>query len=163
PPPPTRGFNVAGQQPAPTNSSTPQPAAQAGNAQGAPNPQPAAAGGRQQGVATAAPAGNAPQPQQAAGTPQQRGQRQGGQATNQGGAAGAAPQGQQQPPVTAGNEPPSRGGGSPKGGLTPLMYGARDGSLDGVKALVKAGAKLNEVSADNSSAVLLAVINGKFD
>jgi len=43
------------------------------------------------------------------------------------------------------------------------MYAARDGSLDAVKAIVRAGAKLNEVSADNSSAVLLATINGKFD
>src|SRR5262249_30441951 len=73
-----------------------------------------------------------------------------------------APQGQQ-PPITAGNEPPSRGGGNPKGALTPLMYAARDGSLEAAKALIKAGAKLNEVSADNSTAVLLPTINGKFD
>jgi ankyrin repeat protein len=134
PPPPTRGFQVAGQQP-------PQ----------APPP-PAAQGGRGQ---QAAAANNQAAPQAAGGQPA-RGQRQGA-------APQAAQQGQQQPPITAGNEPPSRGGGNPKGALTPLMYGARDGSLDAVKALVAAGAKLNEVSADNSTAVLLATINGKFD
>jgi len=43
------------------------------------------------------------------------------------------------------------------------MYAARDGSLEAAQALVKAGANLNEVSADHSTAVLLATINGKFD
>jgi ankyrin repeat protein len=43
------------------------------------------------------------------------------------------------------------------------MYAARDGSLEATKALVQAGAKLNEKSADDSTAVLLAAINGKFD
>jgi len=74
----------------------------------------------------------------------------------------ATPQPAAQPPLL-GNEPPSRGGGNPKGALTPLMYAAREGSLEATKALVEAGAKLNEQSADKSTALLLAVINGKFD
>jgi uncharacterized protein len=43
------------------------------------------------------------------------------------------------------------------------MYAAREGSLTAVQALVQAGAKLDPVSADKSTAVLLAAINGKFD
>src|SRR5437763_818365 len=31
----------------------------------------------------------------------------------------------------------------PKGGLTPLLYAAREGALDSVRVLVKAGANLN--------------------
>jgi ankyrin repeat protein len=161
PPPPTRGFQVAAQPPAAPAPG--QPAAPAAN--GTPQPQNAQANGgaRQQRGAAATAANNAPAPaaqQTVGGAGAPRGQRQG---AAQNTAAAGTPQQAQQPPVTAGNEPPSRGGGNPKGALTPLMYASRDGSLDAVKALVKAGAKLNEISADNSTAVLLAAINGKFD
>jgi ankyrin repeat protein len=43
------------------------------------------------------------------------------------------------------------------------MYAAREGNFDAIRALVEGGANLNEVSADKSSALLLATINGKFD
>lgn len=43
------------------------------------------------------------------------------------------------------------------------MYASREGSLSAAKALVQSGVKLNELSADKSSALLLASINGKFD
>ena len=58
---------------------------------------------------------------------------------------------------------PTRAGGNPKGQLTPLMYAARQGNLAATTALIESGAKLNEVSADGSTAVLLAAINGNFD
>jgi ankyrin repeat protein len=66
------------------------------------------------------------------------------------------------------SKPPSgdageRGGGNPRGGLTPLMYAARDGHLNAVQALVENGAKLDAVSGDGSTALLLTTINGHFD
>jgi len=61
-----------------------------------------------------------------------------------------------------GNEA-TRGGGNPRGELTPLMYAARQNNFEAVRALVEGGAKLDEVSADRSTALLLATINGSFD
>lgn len=58
---------------------------------------------------------------------------------------------------------PTRAGGNPRGELTPLMYAARQGNFEAVGALVDSHANLNEVSADHSTALLLAIINGKFD
>jgi ankyrin repeat protein len=52
---------------------------------------------------------------------------------------------------------------SPRGGLTPLMYAARDGRISAVKALIENGAKLNSQSADKSTALLIATINGHYD
>jgi ankyrin repeat protein len=50
------------------------------------------------------------------------------------------------------------------GGLTPLLFAARQGDLDSSKALVDAGARVNQVSGgDNTSPMLMAVINGQFD
>src|SRR5439155_21969668 len=46
---------------------------------------------------------------------------------------------------------------------TPLMYAARQGSLEAARALVDGGANLDAVSADKSSALVLAIINGHFD
>jgi uncharacterized protein len=62
-----------------------------------------------------------------------------------------------------GNDGGGKGGGNPKGGLTPLMYAVRQGNLEAVQALVSAGANLNSLSADKSTALLLATINGHFD
>ncbi len=64
-----------------------------------------------------------------------------------------------------GNAPrdPTRAGGNPKGELTPLMYAARQGNEAAALALIESGAKLNEQSADGSTALLLAAINGHFD
>jgi len=51
-----------------------------------------------------------------------------------------------------------------QGGLTPLLFSARQGDLDSVKALLDAGAAINTPSGgDNTSPLLMAVINGYFD
>lgn len=51
-----------------------------------------------------------------------------------------------------------------KGGLTALLHAARQGHLDVVRALVDAGASVDQVSAgDATSPLLMAVINGQFD
>ena len=52
---------------------------------------------------------------------------------------------------------------SPRGELTALMYAARDGSLNAIRALVEGGADLDARSADESTALLIASINGRFD
>jgi len=50
------------------------------------------------------------------------------------------------------------------GGLTPLLFAARQGDLDAAKALLDAGARVNQASGgDNTSPMLMAVINGRFD
>jgi ankyrin repeat protein len=52
--------------------------------------------------------------------------------------------------------------GQPKGGLTALMFAAREGALDCVQLLVKAGSDVNQTSVDGSSALLVAVQNGNY-
>jgi uncharacterized protein len=50
-----------------------------------------------------------------------------------------------------------------QGGMTPLLLAARQGYVDTATALIDAGADVNQVSADSSSALLAAAINGHFD
>ncbi len=51
-----------------------------------------------------------------------------------------------------------------QGGLTALLFAAREGHRESVQALLEAGADLNQVSAgDRSSPLLIATINGHFD
>ncbi|MDQ6611870.1 MAG: ankyrin repeat domain-containing protein [Gemmatimonadota bacterium] len=51
-----------------------------------------------------------------------------------------------------------------KGGLTPLLFAARQGNTASIKALIKGGAKVNHVSdGDHTSPLLMATINGQFD
>jgi ankyrin repeat protein len=51
-----------------------------------------------------------------------------------------------------------------KGGLSPLLFAAREGNLEVVKALLKAGAPVGQASAgDHTSPLLMASINGHFD
>jgi ankyrin repeat protein len=77
-------------------------------------------------------------------------------------------------PQAAGGGRAGRGGGGArggandlygnKGGLTALLFAAREGHVETVMALLDAGADVNQVSAgDHSSALLLACINGHFD
>ncbi|HEY1303264.1 MAG TPA: ankyrin repeat domain-containing protein [Vicinamibacterales bacterium] len=51
----------------------------------------------------------------------------------------------------------------PVGSWTPLMYAARDGSIDAARALAASGADLNLVDPDGTTALTLAIINGHFD
>ena len=50
------------------------------------------------------------------------------------------------------------------GGLTALHFAAREGYRDAVRALITAGANVNQSSAgDETTPLLIAVINGQFD
>jgi uncharacterized protein len=51
----------------------------------------------------------------------------------------------------------------PKGGFTPLLYAARQNSLEAAKMLVKAGADLNTADPDGTSALVIAIINAHYD
>jgi len=51
----------------------------------------------------------------------------------------------------------------PSGGLTPLLYAARQGCLECTKVLVESGADVDLGDPDNVSPLLLATINGRFD
>jgi ankyrin repeat protein len=51
----------------------------------------------------------------------------------------------------------------PRGGWTPLMYGARDGAIDAVRALADAKADLDLADPDGTTALMLAIINAHFD
>ena len=51
----------------------------------------------------------------------------------------------------------------PKGGWTPLMYAARQGSIDAAKALLEAGANPNLTDPDGTTAIMIAIINAHFD
>jgi uncharacterized protein len=51
----------------------------------------------------------------------------------------------------------------PHGHWTPLMYAARDGGLDAARALAKAGADLDAVDPDGSTALVLAIMNAHYD
>ncbi|HLK47739.1 MAG TPA: ankyrin repeat domain-containing protein [Bryobacteraceae bacterium] len=51
----------------------------------------------------------------------------------------------------------------PRGRWTPLMYAARQGSLDAVGVLAEAGADLNAADPDGATALVLAIINAHYD
>ena len=100
----------------------------------------------------------------------------GGGRGGRGGAAGANPfqdpaagaAGQQAP----GDPPADRGNVnaeavapvvSAKGGLSALHHAARQGYVDATRALLDAGATIDEKTADGHSALMVALINGQFD
>ena len=51
----------------------------------------------------------------------------------------------------------------PPGGLTPLLFAARDGKVASVKVLLDAGADINLVDPDRHTPLILALSNGQFD
>jgi ankyrin repeat protein len=51
----------------------------------------------------------------------------------------------------------------PPGGLTPMLFAAREGCVDCVKVLISSGADANIVDPDQYSPLVLALINGHFD
>ena len=51
----------------------------------------------------------------------------------------------------------------PPGGLTPLLFAARDGKTASAKVLLDAGADVNIVDPDRHTALILALINGQLD
>ncbi len=51
----------------------------------------------------------------------------------------------------------------PPGGLTPLLFAARENCLACVPVLVEAGADVNATTPDGISAVVIALINGHYD
>jgi ankyrin repeat protein len=51
----------------------------------------------------------------------------------------------------------------PRGGWTALMYAARQGALDAVRALAECGADLNAADPDGTPALTFAIINGHYD
>lgn len=60
--------------------------------------------------------------------------------------------------------PPRDRGASQMGGMTPLLFAARDGHMDAARALVEAGADVNQIStADKTSPLVMAVANGHLD
>ena len=128
-------------------------AAGAGSAAGADG---AGAGGAASGATPGAPSSGMP------GAPSAGGGRRGGGAPGQGGGRG----GRGAAGGVAGVSRPytyaEQINGT--GGLTPLLFAARQGDTDAAKALLDAGARVNQVSGgDNTSPMLMAVINGQFD
>jgi ankyrin repeat protein len=51
----------------------------------------------------------------------------------------------------------------PAGGLTPLLYAARDGCVECARHLVEGGADLNLADPEQVSPLLLSILNGHFD
>jgi ankyrin repeat protein len=51
----------------------------------------------------------------------------------------------------------------PVGGWTALMYAARDGAVDAVRALAEAGAGLDLQDPDGTTPLILAIVNARFD
>ena len=67
--------------------------------------------------------------------------------------------------ITAGvNNRTATGGVAAMGGMTALLFAARDGQLDAVRALLAAGSDVNQVSeSDRSSPLVIAIGNGHYD
>jgi len=74
----------------------------------------------------------------------------------------------QNPPPTTGNlQGIGRAQNSPKpvplGGMTPLLYAAREGNADVARMLIGAGADVNQVEANGTSPLVVAIFNGHID
>ena len=51
----------------------------------------------------------------------------------------------------------------PRGGMTALMFAAREGALEAARALTTAGAALDAVDPDGTTALVIAIINAHYD
>jgi ankyrin repeat protein len=51
----------------------------------------------------------------------------------------------------------------PPGGMTALLFAARQGKLDTARALLDAGANIDQASADSTSPLLIAIVNGHYE
>ena len=58
---------------------------------------------------------------------------------------------------------PRRVGAEVMGGMTALLYAAREGHTDTARALVEAGANVNAVNGDKYSPLVMAITNGHLD
>jgi len=58
---------------------------------------------------------------------------------------------------------PRKVGADFMGGMTALLYAAREGHIAAARALVEAGADINEVSGDKFSPLVMAIVNGHLD
>jgi ankyrin repeat protein len=106
---------------------------------------------------------------------QQDGTRQsrGGSSAGGSGATPSNSTGPQAPPPTAARPPDVAGGTrqfryaelvSAQGGMSPLLFAARQGYMDAAQLLLARGANVNQVStSDATSPLLIAIINGHFD
>jgi len=59
--------------------------------------------------------------------------------------------------------PPIRVGPELVGGMTALLYAAREGHVDAALMLVEGGASINQVNADKFSPLVMAIANGHLD
>lgn len=51
----------------------------------------------------------------------------------------------------------------PPGGMTALIFAARQGKLDTARALLDGGADIDQASADSTSPLLIAIVNGHYE
>ncbi len=51
----------------------------------------------------------------------------------------------------------------PPGGMTALLFASRQGKLGAARALVDGGADIDQAGADNTSPLLIAIVNGHYD
>jgi ankyrin repeat protein len=61
------------------------------------------------------------------------------------------------------NRPPRKVGPDFMGGMTALLYSAREGHMDAVRALVESGVDVNQVNGDKLSPMVTAIMNGHLD
>jgi uncharacterized protein len=60
-------------------------------------------------------------------------------------------------------KPGSVGMNWPRGGFSPLLFAAREGALDAMRALLDAGADINLADPDGTTPLLISIINYHFD
>jgi ankyrin repeat protein len=64
--------------------------------------------------------------------------------------------------------PPKMEAGTPiapiaRGGLSALLFAARQGNIDAARALMEAGADINQCDSDGNNALVLSILNSHFD